>query len=115
MDELFLNFPEKRKAKRKLDLLEYARIEKAIELASQNSLNKLTLHPNYVKKADHLFLLKGHTKSTPRLYFTDILDGYLVFLHGRRKKEFAEDPGDTQLALKRIDDIETGRSLSHFR
>ena len=115
MDDLFLNFPESRKAKRTMDRGEYARLRKGIERASKVELHKLTRTKRFAMPRENLFLLKERTTSNPRLYFTDILHGYLIFLHGIKKKEYAEDPQDIELSLERIGEIESGQSLSHFR
>lgn len=112
MEDLFLNFPEDRKAKRKMDPGDYARLRKGIERASKVDLKKLTRTARYVKKQEHLYLLKERTKSNPRIYFTDIREGYLIFLHGRKKKQFDEDPRDIEISQKRMEEIESGQTMS---
>ena len=114
MDDLFLNYPTTRKAKRKLDTKEYAKLRKLIERTQKSSLTKLTRIKRFVKLEDHLYLLKSSTKSNPRLYFTNIKEGYMIFLHGTLKKKYSQDPKDTATARSRLEDVCANNRLDRF-
>jgi phage-related protein len=105
MDKLFFNYPKGRRAKRALSQEEYGRVRKALERLLHLGLHKLLKTTKFARSSDDIILFKLKSENNPRLYFTDVVHGGFIVLHGRKKKEYDEDEHDVRLAEERLDDI----------
>ena len=115
MEDLFLNFPTDSSFRSVLHKTEYGRLRKAIERASKIALPKLCRTSKFVRKSEDLYLLKLKSQSNPRMYFTDLIPGYLVFLHGIKKKQkYEEDPADERTSQGRLERIRSKETLEQF-
>jgi phage-related protein len=105
MVELFFNYPNGRKAKRALSQEEYGRVRGGLKQLFKYDLDTLVGTGKFARSSEEIILFKVQSKNTPRLYFTDVIFGGFIILHGLKKKQYEEDDQDVRLAAERLDDI----------